>query len=90
MNQYSNDIKKFIVERVIRNHKTSETAREFEIPVKTVEKWITAYNKDNNCFNENNIINKKENKALIQKYSKIKKDNEILKAIITSLSKKTK
>lgn len=90
MNNYSNDIKKFIVERAIRNHKTSETAREFEIPIKTVEKWITAYNKDKNCFDENNILNKKEDNLLIRKYNKIKKDNEILIAMISALSKKTK
>ena len=33
-------------------------AREFNVPLKTVEKWITAYNKDNHCFDEENINQK--------------------------------
>lgn len=27
-----------------------KTANEYGIPLKTVEKWITAFNKDNHCF----------------------------------------
>ena len=29
---------------------TLKTANEYNIPIKTLEKWITAFNKDNHCF----------------------------------------
>ena len=29
---------------------TIKTANEYNIPLKTLEKWITSYNKDNHCF----------------------------------------
>lgn len=90
MNKYSNEIKKFILQRISKKHSTSQVAKEFELPLKTVEKWITAYNKDPNCFNDKIKINKKETDEIIKKYKEIKKDNEILKAMISSLSKKTK
>ena len=34
----------------LHNHSTIKTAREYNIPIKTLEKWITAFNKDNHCF----------------------------------------
>lgn len=90
MNKYSNEMKRFILLRILKKNSTSQVAKEFDLPLKTVEKWITAYNKDPNCFNDKTIKNKKETNEIIKKYKEIKKDNEILKAMISSLSKKTK
>ena len=69
-------------------HSTIKTAEQFDIPLKTVEKWITAFNKDNRIFDadyksQSQIIDdlKRENASL-------KKNNEILKKTITLLAKK--
>ena len=49
--QYSLDLKKKLCEDIcIRNASTLKTAEEYNIPLKTLEKWITAFNKDNHCF----------------------------------------
>lgn len=50
---YSRDFKKMTVELIkLQGHSTIKTAEQFDIPLKTLEKWITAYNKDHRCFDE--------------------------------------
>ena len=51
MNRYPKELKAMIIDLIIHQHQsTSKTAKEFNIPLKTVEKWITAYNKDHGIF----------------------------------------
>lgn len=51
--QYSNSLKKQLCEEVcLHNKSTMKTAQNFGIPLKTLEKWITAYNKDKYHFDE--------------------------------------
>ena len=69
-------------------HSTIKTAEQFEIPLKTVEKWITAYNKDNRCFDSNYKTQSQIIDDLKRQVSKLKKDNDILKKTITLLAKK--
>lgn len=48
---YSRELKKKICEMICFNgDSTLKTANDFNIPIKTLEKWITAFNKDNHCF----------------------------------------
>lgn len=48
---YNTDLKKKLCEDICLNHaSTIKTAKEFNVPLKTLEKWITAFNKDNHCF----------------------------------------
>ncbi len=48
---YSTNLKKKLCENIcIRNASTIKTAEEYNVPLKTLEKWITAFNKDNHCF----------------------------------------
>ena len=48
---YSTDLKKKLCEDIcLHNHSTIKTAREYNVPIKTLEKWITAFNKDPHCF----------------------------------------
>ncbi len=48
---YSIELKKKLCERIcIHGDSTIKTAEEYNIPLKTLEKWITAYNKNNHCF----------------------------------------
>lgn len=49
--QYNTELKRTLCESICLNgESTIKTARDYNIPLKTLEKWITAYNKDNHCF----------------------------------------
>lgn len=49
--QYKISLKKKLCEDICINGKsTIKTAKEYGVPLKTLEKWITAFNKDNHCF----------------------------------------
>lgn len=49
--KYSNELKKKVVELIkTKDLSTKDTAYNYNIPLKTLEKWITAYNKDKTCF----------------------------------------
>ena len=51
---YTIDLKKKLCERIcIHGDSTIKTAQEYNIPLKTLEKWITAFNKNNHCFDPN-------------------------------------
>lgn len=48
---YNIELKKKLCEDICLNHaSTIKTAETFNIPLKTLEKWITAFNKDCHCF----------------------------------------
>lgn len=53
---YSNEFKKMAAELVIiSKHSTLKTANDLHVPLKTLEKWITAYNKNNKVFDSDYI-----------------------------------
>ena len=39
----------------VQKEGTIKTAEEFGVPLKTVENWVTAYNKDHHCFDDDYI-----------------------------------
>lgn len=87
--KYDNNFKAMIVNLIVNEkHSTLKTANQFEIPIKTLEKWITAYNKDNNVFNEDYVSSAQRIASLKKKISQLERDNEILKKTITLLAKK--
>ena len=48
---YDRNFKSMIINLVVNEKQsTLGTAKQFDIPIKTLEKWITAYNKDHNVF----------------------------------------
>ena len=54
---YSTELKKKLCEDIcLHNASTIKTAKEYNIPLKTLEKWITAFNKDNHCFDQKVIL----------------------------------
>lgn len=60
---YAKELKKTVAELIcVERRSTIRTAEEFKIPLKTVEKWVTAYNKNNHCFDEDAVSSSKENK----------------------------
>ena len=57
-NQYTTELKKKLCTDICINGKsTIKTAKEYNIPLKTLEKWITAFNKDNHCFDPKLEVN---------------------------------
>lgn len=51
--KYSNQFRKGVCQLTCDcGHSPSKTAEEYEIPLKTLEKWITAYHKDSHCFDK--------------------------------------
>ena len=77
---YSRDFKKMICDLIcIQNHSTIKTAFEFSVPLKTVENWITAYNKDIHCFDPDYISPEQQILKLEKENKHLKETNEILK-----------
>lgn len=87
--RYNNNFKSMIVNLIVNEkHSTIKTAEQFEVPLKTVEKWITAYNKDHNVFNSDYLSSNQQIEMLKKRIAQLEKDNEILKKTITLLAKK--
>lgn len=85
---YSRDFKKMTVELIkLQGHSTIKTAEEFNVPLKTLENWITAYNKDEHCFDENYISPQEQIAKLQKENKKLKETNEILKKAVTFFAK---
>lgn len=52
--KYDNNLKTMIVNLICNEkHSNIKIAEQFDFRLKTVEKWITLYNKDKNCFDSN-------------------------------------
>ena len=87
--RYENNFKSMLVNLIVNEkHSTIKTAEQFDVPLKTLEKWITAFNKDNKCFDadyktQNQIID-----DLKREVATLKRDNDILKKTISLLAKK--
>lgn len=87
--KYDNNFKSMIVNLIVNEkHSTLKTTNQFDIPIKTLEKWITAYNKDNNVFNQDYLTSDQQIASLKNKINQLEKDNEVLKKTITLLAKK--
>ncbi len=87
--KYDNSFKAMIVNLIVNEkHSTIKTAEQFDVPLKTVEKWITSYNKDNRCFDSDYKTQAQIIDDLKKEIASLKRDNEILKKTITLLAKR--
>lgn len=87
--KYDNNFKSMIVNLIcIEKHSTIKTAEQFDIPLKTLEKWITAFNKNNHCFDSDYKTQSQIIDDLKKQVASLKKENDILKKTITLLAKK--
>lgn len=87
--KYSRELKKELCERIcVNGDSTIKTASEYNIPLKTIEKWITAYNKDPRVFDADYKTQAQIIDDLKRKVNSLERDNEILKKTITLLAKK--
>ena len=52
--QYDKKMKNEVAHLIcVERKSTIKTAEEYKVPLKTVEKWVTAFNKNNKVFEEN-------------------------------------
>lgn len=66
--KYSNQFRKGVCQLTCDcGHSPSKTAEEYEIPLKTLEKWITAYNKNPCCFDKSDDYYKRNYEILVSK-----------------------
>lgn len=87
--KYDNNFKSMIVTLIVNEkHSTIKTAEQFDIPLKTLEKWITSYNKDSRVFDANYKSQSQIIDDLKKQVSSLQRDNDILKKTITLLAKK--
>lgn len=85
---YSRDFKKMIVELIsLENYSTIKTAQQFNVPLKTLENWITAYNKNNHCFDPDYVSPEERISLLEKKLKKEQQTNDILKKAIAFFAK---
>lgn len=77
---YSNEFKKMATELVtIAGNSTTKTAKDLNVPLKTFEKWITAYNKNNKVFDSDYISKDEQIKILKKRVAELETTNDILK-----------
>ena len=76
---YNLDFKQMAVKLVKDGASTIQTAKDLEIPLKTLEKWITAYNKDPRIFDEDYISPQQKIKKLEKTVKEQQETIEILK-----------
>ena len=87
--KYTNDFKLMLVNLIVNEkHSTIQAAQQFDIPLKTLEKWITSYNKDRRVFDDDYKTQAQIIDDLKRKVSSLEKDNLILKKTISLLAKK--
>ena len=80
MRRYATAYKKAIVESIKEEGlSTVGTARAEKIPLKTLEKWITAYNKDPHCFDPKPASLNDEIRELRQKIANLNRQKKVLK-----------
>ena len=83
---YEKEFTKTAVERVMKDGKsTSQTAKEFDIPLKTFEKWITAYRKNNKVFSREYISPEKRISELQKSIKALEFQKTILEANIEQI-----
>ena len=87
--RYENNFKSMLVNLIVNEkHSTIKTAEQFDVPLKTLEKWITSFNKDNKCFDADYKTQSQIIDDLKHEVAKLKRDNDILKKTISLLAKK--
>lgn len=89
--KYSRQFRKMVAELIcVQKEGTIKTAEEFGVPLKTVENWVTAYNKDHRCFDDDYISPEQQIELLRKENRKQKETIEILKkAVAFFMNEKT-
>lgn len=70
LSKYSNKLKKEICRKIcVERQSTMLTAQKYNVPLKTVEKWVTTYNKDPKYFDHPDNYNMLKRKKKTDRYN---------------------
>lgn len=87
--KYPNELKSVVTYEIcVLGKSTSKTAKEYNIPLKTVEKWVTKYNKDPNVYNTTKLSDAERIKTLEDEVIRLRKSNDVLKKTLILLAKR--
>lgn len=87
--KYPNELKGVVAYEIcVLGKSTSKTAKEYGIPVKTVENWVTRYNKDPGIYNTAKLSDAERIKALEDEVMRLRKSNDVLKKTLVLLAKR--
>ena len=87
--KYDKQLKACVVHETCELGKSpSKVAKEYGIPIKTLEKWITIYHKNPLAYNIQNLSDEERIKELEEEVRRLKRQTEILKKTLIILAKK--
>lgn len=72
----------------LEKQSTSATAQRYGVPLKTVENWVTIYNKNPSAFDVNVMSDNEKIKALEKEVAELRKANELLKKTLILLARR--
>lgn len=86
---YDNKIKAQVTQEIcVEKKSTSAVAQRYGIPLKTVENWVTKYNKNQQAYDTTIMSEKEQIKALQREVKELRKANELLKKTLLLLARK--
>lgn len=80
---YDNNFKFMMVDLIVnKKNSTSKTAEKYGISLKTLEKWITSYNKDKTSFGTENLTKEEQIKELKKQLKRLEEEQRNIKETI--------
>lgn len=80
---YDNNFKFMMVDLIVnKKNSTSKTAEKYGVPLKTLEKWITSYNKDKISFGTENLTKEEQIKELKKQLKRLEEEQRNIKETI--------
>lgn len=80
---YDNNFKFMMVDLIVnKKNSTSKTAEKYGVPLKTLEKWITSYNKDKTSFGTENLTKEDQIKELKKQLKRLEEEQRNIKETI--------
>lgn len=87
--KYDIRIKEQVAQEIcVEKKSTSSVASRYRIPLKTVEKWVTQFNKNPKAFDTAAISEQEKIKLLEREVKELRKANELLKKTLLLLARK--
>ena len=86
--QYSNEIKAQITYEIcVERKSTNGVAARYGVPLKTVENWVTRYNKDPHVYDVSVVSDSERIKALEKEVKELREANAVLKKTMLMIAK---
>ena len=80
---YDNNFKFMMVDLIVnKKNSTSKTAEKYGVPLKTLEKCITSYNKDKTSFGTENLTKEEQIKELKKQLKRLEEEQRNIKETI--------